>query len=165
MAVKPKLVVFDLDYTLWPFWIDSHYDAPFTKISKTNVKDCHGKQVPFYTDVPKILQKLKTDGIQIGVASRTSCTIEAKELIKCFEWDKYFDYVQIFPGAKTTHFNNIRRDSGIDYQDMIFFDDEHRNIRDVSKLGVTSFFVPQGVQNEVIRCGFENHKNGVKHNI
>lgn len=42
----------------------------FNDFSKTNVKDCHGKQVPFYTDVPKILQKLKADGIKIGVASR-----------------------------------------------------------------------------------------------
>lgn len=42
----------------------------FNNFSKTNVKDCHGRQVPFYTDVPKILQKLKTDGIKIGVASR-----------------------------------------------------------------------------------------------
>ena len=32
----------------------------------------------------------------------------------------------------------IKTDSGIDFRDMIFFDDEHRNIRDVSKLGVHS---------------------------
>ncbi|XP_022303491.1 magnesium-dependent phosphatase 1-like [Crassostrea virginica] len=162
---RPKLVVFDLDYTLWPFWIDTHYDAPFTKRSKTDVKDVHGRQVPFYTDVPRILQNLNNDGIKVGVASRTSCTNEAKELVKCFEWDRYFHYVQIYPGSKTKHFQRIKTDSGIDFRDMIFFDDEHRNIRDVSKLGVTSFFVHQGVTHEVIRCGFENHRNGIKHNI
>lgn len=38
--------------------------------SKTDVKDVHGRQVPFYTDVPRILQNLNNDGIKVGVASR-----------------------------------------------------------------------------------------------
>lgn len=36
---------------------------------------------------------------------------------------------------------------------MIFFDDEQRNIRDISEIGVTSIFVKTGVNQEVIEEG------------
>lgn len=55
-----------------------------------------------------------------------------------------FDYVEIFPGSKTNHFERIRRASGVQYAEMLFFDDEVRN-RDVESLGVTMFLVRDGV--------------------
>ena len=33
------------------------------------------------------------------------------------------------------HMHRIKKDSGVDYRDMLFFDDDYANIRDVSKLG------------------------------
>jgi len=52
---------------------------------------------------------------------------------------------EIYPGNKTTHFRRIRDASGIAYQDMLFFDNEMRNCRDVSKLGVTCVYTPDGM--------------------
>lgn len=37
----PKLVVFDLDYTLWPFWVDTHVSGPIK--AKDNNSRCIDK--------------------------------------------------------------------------------------------------------------------------
>lgn len=39
--------------------------------------------------------------------------------------------------AKVRHFGEIRRNSRVPYEDMIFFDDWDQNCKDVEKLGVT----------------------------
>lgn len=52
-----------------------------------------------------MLEKLKQEGYQLGVASRTSEIRGANDLLKLFDWDKYFQYKEIYPGDKTTHFS------------------------------------------------------------
>lgn len=53
---------------------------------------------------------------------------------------------------------SFRKDSKMEYKDMIFFDDETRNIVDISKLGVTSVLVKNGMTMTVLREGLEQHK-------
>ena len=36
LKYKPKVIAFDLDCTLWPFWIDTHVKAPFKKTTDSN---------------------------------------------------------------------------------------------------------------------------------
>jgi magnesium-dependent phosphatase 1 len=64
----------------------------------------------------------------------------------------YFDHLQIYPGSKTTHFERIHRDSGIEFEDMLFFDDESRN-KNVEVLGVTMQLVKDGVTRDEIDKG------------
>lgn len=64
----------------------------------------------------------------------------------------YFDHMQIYPGSKTTHFQRIHRDSSIEYEDMLFFDDEPRN-KNVEILGVTMWLVKSGVTRDEIDAG------------
>ena len=49
-------MVFDLDYTLWPFWVDTHVSPPLKAMdSGTKVKDRYGEGFGFYDDVPGVL--------------------------------------------------------------------------------------------------------------
>lgn len=66
---------------------------------------------------------------------------------------EYFDYIQIFPGTKTSHFSRIQQASGIAYDEMLFFDDEARNRNVQSELGVTFCLVRDGMTREEVDRG------------
>ena len=145
-SVLPKLFVFDLDYTLWPFWCDTHVTAPFKKLEGSRkIVDKRNKPVKLYPDTKLILETLKQEGFLIAAASRTETPDVAEELLDVFDIKKFFDYKEIFPDRKLKHFGNIKRDSGIEYEKMIFFDDEQRNIDDIGALGVTCLYVDHGI--------------------
>ncbi|XP_043286517.1 magnesium-dependent phosphatase 1-like [Venturia canescens] len=150
---KPKVIVFDLDYTLWPFWVDTHVTPPFRKGKGNEVVDAQGHKIKYYQEVPQILKQLNEEGYEIGIASRTSEIKGAHQLLQLFEWEKYIKYKEIYPGCKVKHFSKIQKSSGADYKDMIFFDDEHRNIEDLTKVGVLSILVENGVTKKVIEEG------------
>lgn len=68
---------------------------------------------------------------------------------------EFFDHLQIFPGSKTAHFTQIKRDSGIAYEEMLFFDDESRN-RNVESLGVVMWLVRDGVTWAEVESGVQS---------
>ncbi|KAF2460560.1 magnesium-dependent phosphatase-1 [Lineolata rhizophorae] len=163
----PKLIVFDLDYTLWPFWVDTHVTPPLkAQESGRSVKDRFGESFNFYNDVPAILDAAKSLGIKVGAASRTGTPHLARDMLKLLRISResngstekaieLFDYLQIFPGSKKTHFARIHDSSSISYDDMLFFDDESRN-RDVESLGVVMWLVRDGVTTEEVDKGIES---------
>jgi magnesium-dependent phosphatase 1 len=72
----PKLVVFDLDYTLWPFWVDTHVTPPIKATEGgLKVKDRYGEGYGFYSDIAGLFEALKQKGIAIGAASRTHAPV------------------------------------------------------------------------------------------
>lgn len=142
---KPRLVVFDLDYTLWSFWCDTHVRPPFRRNSNGILVDQYNFQIKTYGDVVNVLKSLKSQDISIAAASRTETPRVAETLLKLLDLDHYFSFKEIYPGSKVKHFSNFHRDSKFEYREMIFFDDEQRNIHEISKLGVTCQYVDNGL--------------------
>ncbi|XP_029634371.1 magnesium-dependent phosphatase 1 isoform X1 [Octopus sinensis] len=160
---KPKLIVFDLDYTLWPFWVDTHVSPPF-ELRKDKVYDSLGDHVTHFPEVPEVLQSLQNEGYKLGVASRTGAIKSAKQLMDLFNWSKYFEFSEIYPGDKTIHFSQFHKHSNIPYEDMLFFDDEGRNVTAVGNIGVTAIHVHKntGVTKEVMEEGLKKFAENKK---
>ncbi|KAH9522769.1 Magnesium-dependent phosphatase 1 [Dermatophagoides farinae] len=153
-----KLIVFDLDYTLWPFWVDTHVTPPFHRNGKY-VYDVHGALVKYYPEVPAILERLKSLGYMIGIASRTSAIQEANDLLQLLKWNHWIDYKQIYPGCKIQHLTQLSKQSGCQFDQIIFFDDEQRNIIDLKRINVCSILVNNGMTFKLLNEGIDKFIN------
>nr|GLL46023.1 magnesium-dependent phosphatase 1-like [Ipomoea trifida] len=122
----PRLV--DLDYTLWPFFCHMR---------------CKCEMPRLYPQVNGILCALKEVGIGVGIASRSPTPDIANDFLSKLGIKSMVVAEEVFPSwsPKTEHFQMIHRRTGLPYNEMLFFDDETRNIEAVSKMGVTSNLV------------------------
>ncbi|KAJ3039614.1 Magnesium-dependent phosphatase 1 [Rhizophlyctis rosea] len=165
----PSLIAFDLDYTLWPLWIDTHLNGPPFSTEGFSVVDCSGNGVSLYDDIPAILRRLREHHpeIKLAIASRTHAPEYADEILDMLHvapadhrgggvvskrrrgsavevnpishppLRSYFHVFEIYPSDKQAHFKSIHKKTGVPLENMLFFDDERRNIVSVGKLGVT----------------------------
>ena len=141
------LFVFDLDFTLWDCggtWCD-HTSPPYTKF-ENHITDMDGRNIRLYDDVKEVLETVAGRGYPLAAASRTHEPSWALELMDLFGITAYFEYREIYPGPKVPHFEVLKNKSGFGYGDMIFFDDEQRNIIDVAELGVRTVHVRGGLK-------------------
>ncbi|KAF7333446.1 Magnesium-dependent phosphatase-1 [Mycena venus] len=179
----PKLIAFDLDYTLWELWIGTH-TGPLRRTGDA-VVDAHDVPIEFFADVPDILRRLRGEGVLLAACSRTHATQLARQALQLLHVAgddgepaqpaiELFDDLQIYPGSKLAHFRALHAKTGVPYEQMLFFDNERRN-REVESLGkcthglgmeIADFFVPgvvfhltpTGVDNATFDAGVETWK-------
>ena len=158
---RPKAVVFDLDGCLW--YPDMYMlwggGAPFKVASDGALIDSIGQRVTMMGAVPQILLELKTQpgwrSVVVGVASCTDEPNWAQECMTKFMVDggeySIKDVVQveeIHKGNKRSHLKSIAERTGIALDEMLFLDNEWGNCQDVSSIGVTVAYTPDGVTRE-----------------
>ncbi|KAL2267362.1 hypothetical protein VTJ83DRAFT_4639 [Remersonia thermophila] len=92
----PRLFVFDLDYTLWPFYSDIHISPPVKPVQPdasssssssssiiTTLADRNGELFSLYPDAPLILRLLAAlPGVKIAVASKSPVGDLCREVLK-----------------------------------------------------------------------------------
>ncbi|KIP03234.1 hypothetical protein PHLGIDRAFT_31887 [Phlebiopsis gigantea 11061_1 CR5-6] len=164
----PKLVAFDLDYTLWDLWIDTHATPPLKRDGDiiNSVRDRHRQEIAFYHDVSEILHRLRAADVVIAACSRTHAPKLARQALSLLlvhpqAGDKhsepkpaieFFDHLEIYPGSKIPHFQKLHEKTRIPYSEMLFFDDERRN-NEVESLGVTFCLVQRGMDDRTFEKG------------
>lgn len=161
--------MFDLDYTLWPYFVDCHVTPPIIKKKehhREHVVDSEGFLIRGYDDVTKILKTLKEhcleDHQHLAIASRSTTAKLAMESINLLGWEKYFSSFQIYPTNKIRHMNTIKDELKFEkFEDVLFFDDDYSNIKSTSSIGVFAYEVNQntGVDVKTIMHALEQFAN------
>ncbi|MEM9367786.1 MAG: magnesium-dependent phosphatase-1 [Planctomycetota bacterium] len=146
MARTPQLIVFDLDFTLWDCggtWCDC-LSPPFSGQGE-RVVDRDGRCIRLYEAVMPVLDHCDQQSIPMALASRTEQPRWARQLLALLGIAKRFQHSEIYPSSKLRHFEALHEASSVTMDQMIFFDDEMRNIREVGTLGVQCEFVEDGL--------------------
>lgn len=71
----PQLVVFDLDYTCWDLYCDTHVSPPIKRKDDREINlvyDRYNTPMSFYPELPDILVELHNKDVKLALASRTS---------------------------------------------------------------------------------------------
>jgi magnesium-dependent phosphatase 1 len=162
-----QMIVYDLDATLWETEMYLIDGPPFSETAEPHVLlDRSKTKVEIMTGALESLQAFQTDerwrGVKFGIASRTDYPKWARECMSRLKVPIDDDdatsavtlrslvhFEQIFDDDKRNHFRALHNQSGVPFANMVFFDNEHRNIVSVSKLGVKCVFCPDGMTRAV----------------
>ena len=93
----------------------------------------------------------------MALASRTEQPAWARELVGLLGLTDRFAFAEIYPASKLSHFKALRKLSGIEFKEMLFFDDEMRNIREVSQLGVSAVHVSDGLHADLFQESLDSY--------
>lgn len=159
---RPKMIVIDLDNTVWPDFSIEATSPPYIFLSAASSSpkaDSNGAgnggikllckdrftNLPtiliLYPEILDVLLFCRAENMPLSICSRTSQPETVKAILQSLRvWD-YFSFPQLFPARKTVHFRNLQSITGLQYSDMLFFDDEYKNIDICTSLGVSSCLV------------------------
>lgn len=147
---------------MWPYDQYPEMRQPYRKLPNGWVVDNRGVHLTPYPEVDRVLTEIHASGIPVAAASRTVSAKGASSLIELFGWKKYFKYIELYPGTKLEHFQQLKKDSKVDYHEMLFFDNDQENIDEISKIGVTCILVNAriGMTIELLKYGLDKFEQG-----
>mmetsp|Transcript_19538 Transcript_19538/g.38001 ORF Transcript_19538/g.38001 Transcript_19538/m.38001 type:complete len:179 (+) Transcript_19538:121-657(+) len=166
MAV-PLLVVLDLDMCCWDPEMFQLHGAPSKWNPADNSVQAGRDKIKMFPGALAALRDVHNNPLfshtKLAVASSTTEPEYARACMSMFEVSKgvkmseVVSYSQIFCSNKANHFANLKKDSKIEYADMLFFDDCNwgDNCADVERgcPGVVTMKTPSGMQEKEWQAG------------
>jgi len=149
---KIKLVIFDLDETLWS--MEEGYCSilrpPLQQVGPDTIVDSIGRKIELYGGVRELLQSLGDAGIILSVASKNDPE-PATEVMKRFRIYDFFTYPQLEWGPKVRLVKRLlailaERD-GLEIlpKEALLVDDWRSNVNEVSGLGVRTLLLDSDI--------------------
>ena len=156
---KPTIMAFDLDYTIWPRDCDLNVRPPFFSY-QDRVIDTFWRDASAHKDVADLLGAIVDSGIKIAFLSRNQSFWAVESLLRaCSMNSKKFgpegklwmalesrDYFHSYSSGgqgkgKDKHFAALLKLTGVDFKEIIFFDDLPENIEAAKAQGSTAVLV------------------------
>eukprot|EP00884_Botryococcus_braunii_P019679 jgi/Botrbrau1/6395/Bobra.49_1s0013.1 len=118
----PRMVVIDLDLTQVAFDRESSLE--------------HVSLIP---EAMGTLAALKRKGVPCALCGRSEQPQDALSLISRLRASALFDIQRMYQDTQQQfqQLAEIQKEAGVDFEEMMFFDDGRRNIQDIARLGVT----------------------------
>ena len=99
------------------------------------------KCLELFADVRDILEWCTLHEVKITICSRSPDRNLVEKVLKTFNMWNLIEHPQIFDATKDKHFSILHNDHGVQYNNVVFFDDIQSNITAASSLGITSCLV------------------------
>jgi hypothetical protein len=153
---NPSIIVFDCDWTLYPYDCDKDRIAPFHRYETGDIVDVWGSWAHPYPDVPRILGAIVDAEIPVAYLSRNPSSGGVENLLQTIPlystrlgtkslWDAmpsraYFHAYSAngYGKGKDRHFAALYKETGIHPNRLLFFDDMRDNTEAASAQGTTS---------------------------
>jgi len=140
-----KLIIFDLDGTIWDHEDISSLKLPFHKISDNIIIDSNGVIVKLHPHVHEVLNELYNMNICLTIASWNNWD-HAYNALKAFNLIKYFKYIAIENHPRKheliAKIINWYKESfsEIDFSEILYIDDRTIHLNDIySNIGPIKF--------------------------
>ena len=173
---NPSILVFDCDWTLYPYDCDKHRICPFDWSICYGVTDYYGRPSNSYTDVPSIFGAIIDSGIPVAFLSRNPSNSQLRQLLSVLPCiSKGGDVANFLSDAmpsenyfhayssngvgkgKDTHFAALKAASGVPFKDMLFFDDLPENIQAANDQGTKAVLLgKRGLTVEAFEDGLKS---------
>ncbi|XP_075228474.1 magnesium-dependent phosphatase 1-like isoform X2 [Lycorma delicatula] len=113
----PRIIIFDLDCLVWPFWTGcTELKKPIKLTPDGQLIDADGIRLKPYKAVPGILRSLKKSNFEMAVVGRTG-----EEVLDKYNWREFFRYIILEPGPKVNHIAKLVNLTGCKSSDLLFF--------------------------------------------
>lgn len=148
---KPKCIVLDLDFTLWPTFYSANTLPPYVSLTHTpsqvlcvDKKTLKPRMLSLYPEVQATIRFCLENDIMISIASKNTNRQDAESILKSFGLWHLMVCPQIYLSRKSYHFRNLKSATGLEYADFMFFDDDVKNVSVCGGMGVNSMLVNRG---------------------